>query len=81
MEGTSGDTLLDAEERAESERLYEVLKGAFDQELRRVCDVFVGKQAGQLFGKTEFELRDRMLQLGAKTLETVVNQQRKKGGT
>jgi len=40
----------------------------------------VGKRDDQLFGETEFTLRDKVLRMGAKALQATVND-RKKGGT
>jgi hypothetical protein len=34
----------------------------------------------QLFGQTEFELRDRVHELGARVLETAADERQKKGG-
>jgi hypothetical protein len=42
--------------------------------------LLMSKPDAELFGKTEFELRDRVHAIGAQALETAL-QERKKGGT
>jgi hypothetical protein len=76
MDGFKYEPLeLDAEEQ----RVYELLGRVCDEELRRMAKVLAGKGSGELFGKTEFELRDRVHALGAKALEAVADERQKKG--
>lgn len=63
----------------EEQRVYELLGKVSDQELRRMAKLLAGKGDHELFGKTEFELRDRVHALGAKALETVAEERQKKG--
>ena len=37
------------------------------------------KKDGELFGRDEYEVRDRVHELGAKALEIAVNERQKKG--
>jgi hypothetical protein len=55
---------LTEEQRSESERIYERLRGAFDEELRSMAELMASKQDRELFGQTEYELRDRVHRLG-----------------
>jgi hypothetical protein len=41
--------------------------------------LLAGKDNSQLFGQTEFELRDRVHALGARALEAVADERQKKG--
>ena len=50
------------------------------EELLRITRLLVSKQDHELFGETEFEVRDLVHQIGARAIETAVNE-RKKGGT
>ncbi|MFO0803418.1 MAG: hypothetical protein U0791_09895 [Gemmataceae bacterium] len=59
-------------------RLTAKLEAAYRDETRRVARLFASKPDSQLLGKTEFELRDRLLHLGAVTLETALAE--RKGG-
>lgn len=72
---------MTAEERAEAQRLFEVTQAAMADEQWRMCCLLASKKDGQLLGQTEFDLRDRVLRVGAIALEAAVNERRKKGGT
>ena len=64
---------------AEEQRVYELLGKVSDQELRRMAKLLAGKGDSELFGQTEFELRDRVHALGARALEAVADERQKKG--
>lgn len=64
---------------AEEQRIYELLGKVSDQELRRMAKLLAGKDTSELFGQTEFELRDRVHALGARALEAVAQERQKKG--
>jgi hypothetical protein len=68
------------EELAEVQRVHDVLSKAMDREIWQIAELMVGKRDDQLFGETEFALRDKVLRMGARALEATVND-RKKGGT
>lgn len=76
MDRSPAETL---ELNAEEQRIYELLGKASDQELRRMAKLLAGKQDHELFGRTEFELRDRVHALGAQALQAVVDDRQKKG--
>ena len=63
----------------EEQRIYELLGQVSDQELRRMAKLLAGKGDSELFGQTEFELRDRVHALGARALEAVAEERQKKG--
>ena len=68
-------------EQAElAERIYQTLRQATDADLRGLAELLASKPDRQLLGRTEFEVRDRVHQIGAKALETALDE-RKKGGT
>ena len=81
MEGRSFSGGMTAEERAEAERLFEVTQEAMADEQWRLCCLMASRKNDQLLGQTEFDLRDRVLRMGAIALEAAVNQRRKKGAT
>jgi hypothetical protein len=70
---------LNEEQEAEAQRIYERLRGAFEEELRTMARFMASKPNHQLFGQTEFELRDRVHELGARVLETAADERQKKG--
>jgi hypothetical protein len=68
-------------EQAElAERIYQTLRQATDSDLRGRAELLASKPDRQLLGQTEFEVRDRVHQIGAKALETALDE-RKKGAT
>lgn len=71
---------LTPDQEAEARRIFEVLKGAVDADLMGMARLLASKDTGELFGRTEFEVRDRVHAIGAKALETALAG-RKKGGT
>ena len=72
---TGGESLGD-----EERQLFEALGPAFEQERLRVAKMLAHKSDKELFGQTEFELRDHLLRLGAQSLETAATERQKKGG-
>ena len=71
---------LPEEQARRAQQLFESLKAAAEHDLRAIAESLATKPDDQLFGRTEFELRDRVLRLGAQALQAAA-QQRKKGGT
>jgi hypothetical protein len=71
---------LPEEQARRAEQLFESLKAASERDLRGIAELLATKPDHQLFGATEFQLRDLVHRLGAKALQTAA-EQRKKGGT
>jgi hypothetical protein len=69
------DTKLLAEEQV----LFERLGPLFEAERLRMVRSLASKKDEELFGKNEYELRDRVHELGAKALEIAANERQKKG--
>jgi hypothetical protein len=80
MAGTRMAEGLTPEQLAEAQRNYEVMKSAMDDDVWRIATLMAGKADDELLGRTEFEVRDQVLRMGAKAVQTAVNG-RKKGGT
>jgi hypothetical protein len=72
--------VLDAEQQAEAERIYQRIRGAFDDEAKRIAQLMASKETRDLFGQTEYQLRDRVHALGAEALEAAADERIKKGG-
>lgn len=64
---------------AEEQVLFERLKPLYEQELLRMVKAMCSKKDEELLGKNEYEVRDRVHELGAKALEIAVNERQKKG--
>jgi len=69
------------EQLSDAEReLFEALGPAFQEERVRVAKLLASKADRELFGETEFELRERVHRLGAASLEEAAKWRQKKGG-
>ena len=62
------------------ERIYQALRQSCDDDLRRMARLLASKPYKGLLGRTEFEVRDLAHDLGAKALQTALDE-RKKGDT
>lgn len=71
---------LSEEQQAEARRIHERLGPLYEEELVRMACFLASKGDPELFGKTEYELRDRLHRLGAQTLEAAADERQKKGG-
>ncbi len=72
--------VLTAEEEQEAQRVNKILQEELAGDLLQLARLLVSKKDSEIFGATEFEVRDRVHQLGAKAVQTVL-EERKKGGT
>lgn len=64
---------------AEEQVLMERLKPLYEQELVRMVKAMASKKDEELLGQNEYEVRDRVHELGAQVLEIAVNERQKKG--
>jgi hypothetical protein len=71
--------LLTPDQAALSDRIYQSLRQAADSDLRTMADLLASKPDHQLLGQTEFEVRDQVHKIGAKALQTAL-EERKRGG-
>jgi hypothetical protein len=71
---------LSAEQQAEADLIYERIRGAFDEEARRLAELMASKETRQIFGETEYQIRDRVHALGAEVLAATAAERVKKGG-
>jgi len=61
--------MLSSEQEREAKVLEERIRVAIDQEVSSLARLLAGKDDKELFGKTEFEVRDLVLKIGAKAYE------------
>jgi len=71
---------LPQEQAQRAEQLFESRKASTEHDLRAIAEVLASKSDDQLFGATEYQLRDMVHRLGAQALQAAA-EQRKKGGT
>lgn len=70
---------LTAEQEAEALRIEAVLREAAQEDLRLMARLMASKANRDLLGETEFQVRDLAHRIGAKAVETAVNERSKKG--
>ena len=75
-----GNIQLTPEQEAEAQRLAALFAERAKAEILQMARLLVSKKDHEIFGKTEFEMRDRVHELGAHFIETALAE-RKKGGT
>jgi hypothetical protein len=74
------DADLTADQEAEARRIYDALRHSADAELLALARLLARKADGELFGATEFQVRDAVHRIGARAIEAALDG-RKKGGT
>lgn len=74
------DPELTLEQNADAERIYLALREATEDEHRRLARLLASKGDGQLFGQTEYEVRDLAHRGAAKAVQAALDG-RKKGAT
>lgn len=79
MDTTNTNTLT-IEQKSEADHIEDILKGAASVEIRRMAELLASKENGELFGETEFQLRDTLLGLGNRALEAALSERKKGGG-
>ena len=60
---------LNSEQRSEAKQLEAKIRLAIDKEVAALAEILVAKGDKDLFGQTEFEVRDLVLRIGAKAYE------------
>jgi hypothetical protein len=71
---------LTPEQLLEAERIFQVLRQATEDEQWQIAQLLASKPDDQIFGATEYQVRDLTHKIGAKALETALKG-RKKGDT
>jgi len=80
MEGLQSTVAEGQDRQTEVKRVTGLVMQAVANDIQRMAELFVSKKDHELFGRTEFQLRDLLLKLGARAMEAVL-EDRKKGGT
>ena len=70
---------LTAEQEAEAQRIEAVLLESAREDLRLMARLMASKTNRDLLGEAEFQVRDLAHRIGAKAVETAVNERSKKG--
>ena len=77
MEGLQKSVAEDRVRQAEVERVKGLMMQAMAGEIQRLAELFVSKKNHELFGRTEFQLRDLLLKAGARAIEAVLEDRKK----
>lgn len=70
---------LSAEQQAQADRILEHLRTHADKHLQELATLLASKPDSELFGKTEFEARDIINQIGADAMQAALESRQKKG--
>jgi len=70
---------LSADQEALAQRIYGQLHATMDQELLAMARLMASQPDHELLGRGEFELRDKLNEVGVKVLEAAANERVKKG--
>jgi len=71
---------LTPEQEAQAQRLTDQIMTRTREEVLQMNRLLMSKKDSELLGPSEFDIRDRVHNLGAKVIEAALNE-RKKGGT
>ena len=75
MAGSTRES-LSAEKEAEAQALAQRIREVADEEFLQIARLLVGKPEREIFGDTEFEVRDILLRAGAKAFEEHLRQKK-----
>lgn len=70
---------LTPEQEAAAQRMEQVLLEAARGDIRQLARLMTSKADHEIFGQTEYEVRDLVHGIGAKALEITANERSKKG--
>ena len=70
---------LTADQEAEAERIYEVIRGKIDKQVREMARLMASKKDHEILGPGEFQLRDWLNEVGVGVVEAALSERVKKG--
>ena len=70
---------LTADEEAEAQRIADIVMARMRAEALQMGRLLVSKKNCELFGQTEFQVRDAVHRIGAVALETALEERKKRG--
>jgi hypothetical protein len=66
------------DELAEVQRIHDVMLKAVEKDIWQLAQFMVTRRDDQLFGETEFTVREKALRMGAQALQATVNDRKKR---
>jgi hypothetical protein len=79
MEGSHRVDGMTPEELTEVQRIHDLVLKALDKDIWQIARFMVTRRDDQMFGETEFTLREKALRMGARALEATVDDRKKRG--
>ena len=70
---------LTSEQEMEAQRIAKVVMELTQDEALRLGRMLAGKKNSELFGQTEFEVRDAVHRIGAAVFESALQERKKRG--
>ena len=70
---------LTAEQEREAEVITDILLAAMQVEAKNIARLLASKANCELFGQTEFQLRDMLHALGRRGIDAVLSERKKRG--
>jgi hypothetical protein len=71
--------VLTADQEAEAERIYGLIKSKVDEQVREMARLMASKKTSEMLGPGEFQIRDRLNEVGVGVMEAALNERAKKG--
>ncbi|MGH9817775.1 MAG: hypothetical protein ACRD6I_17010 [Candidatus Acidiferrales bacterium] len=79
QQSVQAEVALSAEQEELAQRIYQRLRTKVDDELLAMVRLMASKPDHEIFGKGEFELRDKLHEVGATIVAESANERAKKG--
>lgn len=73
------DIDLTPEQEEEARRIEDNLRAVMSVEARRMARLLASKKNGDLFGETEFQVRNAVHRIGARGLDAALEERKKRG--
>ncbi len=70
---------LTAEQRAEAERIADVVAGGMRAEVLKMACLVVSKRNHEMLGATEFQIREGCHRIGARLIDAALEERKKRG--
>ena len=70
---------LNAEQEADAQRIEDILKAGAAVECRRIARMLASRSDRELFGQTEYEIRDAVHRIGARAVDAALEGRKKRG--
>jgi hypothetical protein len=75
------EIVLTKDQEAEAERILDVVAGAARAEIQQMARLLASKSNEELFGATEFRIREIVHGIGSRAMEAALEERKKRGIT